>query len=129
MQRKDDADFDRILIKDLLVRCIIGVNESERREKQDVLISVCLWTDLKEASETDDIGKTVDYKKITKNIIAFVEKSDFFLVETLAENVAKICLIPERVKRAKVVVEKPGALRFAKSVGVEIVRERNQIRK
>jgi len=123
----NEHSSDKILIKDLLLRCIVGINESERREKQDVMINVALWTNLTEAAETDDIGKTVDYRRITKDIVKLVETSDFFLVETLAEGIAKVCLQHERVEKVMVVVEKPGALRFARSVGVEIFREKEKL--
>ena len=115
--------MDKIVIKDLLLRCIIGINEEERREKQDVLINIEMSLTFSEASKKDDITKTVDYKKINKKIIATVENSKFFLVETLAEKIAQICLDNVKIRKVKVSVEKPGALRFARSVGVEITRE------
>jgi len=124
MKNRDEHNSDKIVIKDLLLRCIIGTNESERREKQDVLINVAIWADLTQATETDDVSKTVDYKQITKDIVKLVEKSEFFLVETLAESVAKVCLQHERIEKVRVTVEKPGALRFARSVGVEILRRK-----
>jgi len=123
VERIGERAMDKILIKDLRLRCIIGVNEFERREKQDVTINVVLWSNLTEAARTDDIGKTVDYKEITKGIIKLVEGSQFCLVETLAEKIAKNCLEHARVKKVRVTVEKPGALRFARSVGVSILRK------
>jgi D-erythro-7,8-dihydroneopterin triphosphate epimerase len=120
-----DETFDKILIKDLTVRCIIGVNEPERREKQDVLINITLWADFSEVSKTDDINNTVNYKEVNKHVIELVESSKYFLVETLAENVAKACLQHEKVRKVKVTVEKPGALRYTRSVGVEILRRRD----
>ena len=125
MKENNEESSDKILIKDLLLRCIIGVNEFERKEKQDVVINVAIWSDLAEAVKSDDIRKAVDYKKITKDIISLVEKSEFFLVETLAEKIAQNCLKHDKVKKVKVTVEKPGALRFARSVGVEIVRKKD----
>jgi dihydroneopterin aldolase/D-erythro-7,8-dihydroneopterin triphosphate epimerase len=124
MEDRNELNSDKILIKDLLLRCVIGISEPERREKQDVLINVAIWTDLTQAAETDDVSKTVDYKQITKDIVKLVEKSEFFLVETLAESVAKVCLQRERIEKVRVTVEKPGALRFARSVGVEILRRK-----
>ncbi len=115
---------DRIEIKDLLLRCIIGLNEEERRAKQDVLINLLLWTDIRAAAASDDIGETVNYRTLTKRVIEHVEASQYFLVETLVERLAEICLQDPRVARVEVSVEKPGALRFARSVGVRIVRER-----
>ena len=124
MEKRGERAMDKILIKDLRLRCIIGVNEFERREKQDVTINVVIWSNLTEAAKTDDIGKTVDYKEITKGIIKLVEGSEFCLVETLAEKIAESCLEHERIKKVRVTVEKPGALRFARSVGVRIVRRK-----
>ena len=125
MERDDKQNSDKILIKDLILKCIIGVNDSERKEKQNVVINITLWSDFTKAIKTDDIGKTVDYKKINKSIIELVEKSKFFLVETLADRIAQLCLQNERVRKVKVKVEKLGALRFARSVGVEILRKRD----
>ncbi len=116
--------FDKILIRDLLLRCIIGVNDYERKEKQDVVINLVIWADITGAEETDDIKKTLNYREVNKEIIQLVESSQFFLIETLAERIAQTCLRYEKVKKAKVTVEKPGALRFARSVGVEIIRQR-----
>lgn len=128
MENDREEDLDQILIKDLLLRCIIGVNEFERREKQDVMVNVTIFSNLTEAAKTDDIRKTVDYKQITKDIIKLVESSEFFLVETLAENIAQSCLKQERISKVKVAVDKPGALRFARSVGVEIIRRKDQLK-
>lgn len=115
--------MDKIFIKNLLLRCIIGINELERREKQDVLINIEMSLDFFEATCTDDITKSVNYKEINKNIISMVENSQFFLVETMAERIAQICLENVKIKKVKVSVEKLGALRFAQSVGVKIIRE------
>jgi len=117
--------MDKIFIKDLYLRCIIGINEFERREKQDVIINVILWTDLRKAGKTDRFEDTVDYKQIKKNIVDMVENSQFYLIEALAERIADICLENPEVKKVQVNVEKPGALRFARSVGVEIMRDRS----
>ena len=118
------AKFDKIRINDLLLRCIIGVNDWERTQKQDVLINVILVTDLKLPCQTDNLEDSVDYKEIKKEIIAMVEDSSFNLIERLAGEIAKICLSHSAVNAVWVRVDKPGALRFAKSVGVEIFRTR-----
>jgi FolB domain-containing protein len=118
--------MDKILIKDLFARCIIGINEEERREKQDVVINVEISADLKKACLTDRFEDTVDYRSIKKKILAMVESSTFFLIEALAEKIAGICLDGKGVESVRVVVEKPSALRFARSVGVEIVREKGR---
>jgi len=116
--------MDRILIKDLLVRCIIGVHDEERRDKQDVLINLSLSVDLQKAGMSDRLEDSVDYRSLNKQILRMVESSQFHLVESLAQAVADICLGNPSIKEASVRVEKPGALRFARSVGVEIVRRR-----
>jgi FolB domain-containing protein len=124
MQKKGEREMDKILVKDLRLRCIIGINEFERREKQDVTVNVVMWSNLTEAAKTDDIRKSVDYKEVSKDIIKLVEGSQFRLVETLAEKIAESCLQHARVKKVRVTVEKPGALRFARNVGVSILRKR-----
>ncbi len=116
--------MDRILISDLAARCIIGVNEEERREKQDVLINITLYADLSNACRSDRFEDTVDYRSIKKRIVKMVEESNYFLIEALAEAVAEICLSAPKIVEAKVRVEKPSALRFARTVGVEIARSR-----
>lgn len=113
---------DQIHIKDLLLRTIIGINDEERRNRQDVLINITLFADLRPAGVSDQIADAVNYRTITKQIIAMVEASSFFTVEKLAAEIAAICLAEARVEAAQVRVEKPGALRFARSVGVEIYR-------
>ncbi|QDT26702.1 dihydroneopterin aldolase [Gimesia panareensis] len=115
---------DQILISDLLLRTIIGINEEEREKKQDVLINISMQVDLKAAGHSDQIKDAVNYRTITKEIIDLVENSRFQLVETMAHEVARICLSDERVECAEVRIEKPGALRFARSVGVSVARRR-----
>lgn len=115
--------MDRILIHDLLVRCVIGVREEERREKQDVVINLALSMDLRKAGKSDAVSDTLDYRAVKKRIIALAENSRYRLVEALAEAVAALCLEYPDVKQVQVRLEKPGALRFARSVGVEITRE------
>ena len=115
---------DTILVKDLHLRCVIGANDWERKVQQDVLINVEVEADLRPAAASDDLADALDYKTIAKRIISMVETSEFFLVEALAEEIARLCLEDERARSARVRVEKPGALRFARSVGVEIHRTR-----
>jgi FolB domain-containing protein len=118
--------MDRILITDLAVRCVIGVNEEERRERQDVLINLEIGADLSAACRSDRFEDTVDYRALKKKVAAMAEASRYHLVEALAEAVADLCLGFPGVREARVRVEKPGALRFAKSAGVEIVRPRRE---
>ena len=117
--------MDKILIKDLLLRGIVGINPDERVNQQDILLNLVLFADIRPAAATDDIEDAVNYKSITKRIIRHVEESSDFLVEKLVSDIARIVLteFPD-VQRAIVRVEKPGALRFARSVGIEIERTR-----
>jgi len=118
-----DGKLDKIHIRDLLLRCIIGVYDSERENKQDILINIILYADLSKACETDNIDDTVDYKVIKKKIVNMVESSSFNLIERLAERVADICLENRKVRKVNVMIDKTGALRFARSVAIEIERE------
>jgi dihydroneopterin aldolase/D-erythro-7,8-dihydroneopterin triphosphate epimerase len=117
--------MDRIFIEDLLARCIIGINPDERREKQDIIINIILETDLRTAGKSDRFEDTVDYRGVKKNVLAMVECSQCFLIEALAERIAGACLENPGVQQVTVAVRKPSALRFARSVGVEIVRKRD----
>ena len=118
---------DRIQIQDLLLRTIIGINAEERRNRQDVLINVVLYADTRAAGASDEIEDAVNYRTITKRVIKRVEESEFYLVEKMAAEVAAICLQDPRVEAVDVRVEKPGALRFARSVGVEVHRRRSEM--
>jgi FolB domain-containing protein len=116
---------DCIVIRDLLARGILGVNDWEREQPQDILVNLTLFTDLRRAGMSDDIADTVNYRTLTKGILALVESSSRYTVEALAADIARHCLRTESVQRVQVRVEKPGALRFARSVGVEIERTRD----
>ena len=118
---------DRIYIKDLLLRAIIGINDEERRNRQDVLINITMFADTMAAGVSDDIADAVNYRTITKRVIQLVEGSKFYLVEKMAAEIADVCLQDPRVERAQVSVEKPGALRFARSVGLTIERWQNDV--
>lgn len=119
-----DKPFDQIHIRDLQFRCIIGTDDIERKDKQDVVVNLTLEADLRKACDSDQIADTVDYKIIKKQIVAMGENSSFHLIETLAQRIADICLAHPQVYRVRVLVEKPAALRFARTVGVEIERDR-----
>lgn len=112
---------DRILVRDLLLRGIIGLNDWEREKPQDILINLTLDFDCHAAGASDDVADALNYRTLTKAVIAHVEASAHYLVEALAAEIARICL-EHGAERALVRVEKPGALRFARSVGVEISR-------
>ncbi len=118
---------DFIDITDLHMRTIIGINPDERVNKQDVYVNVTLETDCRPAAASDDITDAVNYRDLCKNIIDLVEGSKFLLVEKMADEIARVCLADERVPWVRVKVDKPGALRFAQSVGVTIERTRDDV--
>ena len=117
-------EMDRIQISDLVVSGIIGINADERVNKQDVRINATLWVDTHLAAVSDDIADAVNYRTITKTIIGHIEQGEPMLVERLVSEIAGICLYDERVQQVEVTVEKPGALRHARSVGITITRSR-----
>lgn len=118
--------MDKVFIKDLLVRGIIGIRDWEREKAQDILINVTVFTDMRRAAESDSINDCVDYSALAKKIQAHAETAERLTVEALANDLARICLAQKGVQKAIVRVEKPGAVRFAKSVGVEVERSRDE---
>lgn len=118
--------MDKVIIHDLLVRGIIGVNDWERKRAQDILINITIFTDTRRAAETDNIADCVNYSTMSKRIQAHAESAGRLTVEALANDLAKICLEDKGVQKVILRVEKPGAVRFAKSVGVEIERSRDE---
>ncbi len=116
---------DYVNIDDLQLRTIIGINPDERVNLQDIFVSIRLQTDTRAAGTSDDIADAVNYRTLTKEVIDLVESTQYFLVEKLAEEIARVCLQDERVARVSVRLRKPGALRFARSVGVTIERSRS----
>ena len=115
---------DLVLINDLRLRCIIGINPEERVNRQDVTINIRISNDNRPAAASDRIEDAVNYRSITKTVIALVEESEFFLVERMAEEIARAVLDDPNAHAATVEVLKPGAVRFAESVGVRIHRQR-----
>jgi len=118
--------MDKVIIKNLLVRGIIGIRDWERKRAQDILINIILYTDTRQAANTDDINDCADYSTISKKVQAHAERIGRFTVEALANDLAALCLQENNVLKAIVRVEKPGAVRFAESVGVEIERTRDE---
>ena len=115
---------DKLVINDLLLRGIVGLNEWEREKKQDILINLTVFVDTRAAGESDDVDDSLNYRTLTKAIIRYVEDSSHYLVEALAASIAKIAILDFGAEGVIVRVEKMGALRFARSVGVEIERQR-----
>lgn len=118
--------MDKIYIRDLLVRCIVGIYPEERENKQDVVINIEMGCDLSAAAASDQIEDTVNYKSVKKEIMALVESSAFLLIERMAGEIASLCLACPGVRQVRVTVDKPGALRFARSVAVELFRTRTK---
>lgn len=114
--------MDKIIIKDLVARGIIGLNDWEREKPQEMIINIVIFTDIRKAGETDDIQYSVNYRTIAKKVLAHAESAARLTVEALAEDIARICLQEPNAQKAVVRVEKPGAVRFSQSVGVEIER-------
>lgn len=120
--------MDQIFISDLIARGIIGVNDSEREKPQDILINIILFGDLNQAGKSDDIKDSINYRTVAKRVIAHVEAAQRFTVEALATELAYLCLEEPGVQKVRVRVEKPGAVRFSRSVGVEIEREKEAMK-
>ena len=114
--------MDKVFIENLEIETIIGIFGWEREVKQIVRISLEMSFDISNAGKSDNIDDALDYKKIGKSIVNLVENSSFFLVEKMAEEIASLVLKNEQIEEIKLRVEKPGALRGSKSVGVEILR-------
>jgi len=120
-------ELDRVFIRDLLVRGIEGINPEERTNRQDIVVNVTLWADTRGAGASDDIADAVNYRTIAKAIIRHIEEGQPMLVERLVAEIARLCCESDpRVQALEVTVEKPGALRFARSVGVTIHRSREE---
>ena len=116
--------MDKILIRDLLARGVIGVYAWERERPQDILINLTIETDLRPAGQRDALQDGIDYDALTRQVLSHVAEARRFTVEALADDIAAICLKNPNARRVWVRVEKPGAVRFARSVGVEIERSR-----
>jgi 7,8-dihydroneopterin aldolase/epimerase/oxygenase len=115
---------DRIFLRGLTAQCIIGFIEWERRVKQTVVIDLELPVDCRRASASDDVAETVDYKKVAKRVLAYIEASEFKLVETLAHRLALLLLEEFGMEWVRISVNKPGAIRNSRDVGVSIERSR-----
>lgn len=118
--------LDKIRIRDLRVRCRVGVTPQERRLPQELLVTVTLHADLRRACRTDDLRHTIDYSILKKAILAESEARSFKLIEHLAERIAGHSLQFPLVQQVEVRVQKPGALRFAYCSEVEISRTREK---
>jgi 7,8-dihydroneopterin aldolase/epimerase/oxygenase len=114
--------MDKIFLSALTVECIVGIWDWERRVKQTVIIDLEMATDIRRAAASDRIEDTIDYKKVAKRLLAFVGESQFNLVETLTEQIARVVVTEFGVSWVKVRLNKQGAIRGARDVGIEIER-------
>jgi 7,8-dihydroneopterin aldolase/epimerase/oxygenase len=114
--------MDIIFLGGLEIQTIIGIYDWERTTKQTVVLDIEMAFDIKKAAETDDISYTLDYKTVSKRVIAFVESSQFFLVEKLTEEIAQLILNEFKISRVKITLNKKGAIRGANDVGIIIER-------
>ncbi len=109
-----------VYIENLQLRAIIGTNDWERETAQDIILNIQFRYDAERAAQTDSIEEAVDYKALKQEIISFVESSKFFLLEKLCRDVLNLIMRKEKVLSAKVRIDKPNALRYAKSVAIEM---------
>lgn len=114
--------MDKIFLSQLSVECIVGIWDWERRVKQTVIIDVEMAVDIRKAAATDHIDDTIDYKRVAKRLLAFVGESQYQLVETLTEAIARVIVTEFGVSWVKVRLNKRGAIRGARDVGIEIER-------
>lgn len=121
-----EGALDQVFISGLETYCIVGVNPWEREVQQKVRLDIVMECDTRPAAASDDMALAVDYRAVAKAVLEMVTNSRFFLVEALAEAVAgEILKLQPRVEAVTVTVAKPGAVRFAESVGVRIHRRRD----
>lgn len=114
--------MDIVYINDLKIDTIIGIYDWEREVRQTISLDLEMGTDIRQAAATDDIQYTLNYKAVSKRLIDFIEGSEFFLVETMAEQVAKIVREEFKVPWLRLRIGKPGAIRGARDVGIIIER-------
>lgn len=117
--------MDKIIIKGLKTKCIIGDYDWERKRPQKIILDFELETDLKRVAQKDELATDMlDYSRLAKEVLKFVEKSSYRLIETLAEGIANLCLKKFLVAGVRLRVAKPGAIKAAEAAIVEIYRSR-----
>ena len=121
--------MDKIFIHALKTEAIIGIFDWERQVKQTVIVDIEISADIRKAALSDSIGDTLNYKKVAKRVLAFVEGSQFHLVETLAEHIAMLLLEDFGIGWVRISLSKPGAIRNSRDVGVTLDRDRNDLEK
>jgi dihydroneopterin aldolase len=116
--------MDVIFLSGLTTECIIGIWDWERRVKQKIVVDLEMGADIRRAASTDSIDDTLDYKRVAKRLLAFVAESEFQLVETLTERIAQIVVTEFGVPWVRVRLNKQGAIRGARDVGILVERRR-----
>ena len=114
--------MDIVFIRELQIECVIGIYDWERKIRQRISLDIDMATDIQKAANSDNIDDTLSYKTVAKRLIAFVEDSEFELVETLAEKICAIIREEFKVPWVRLALHKPGAVRGSRSVGVIIER-------
>jgi FolB domain-containing protein len=118
--------MDKIIIEDLEVLCTIGYNEWEQNQKQRLVLNLTVFADLDKVSKSDRLEDTVDYFKLSTQILELVENNRRLSLEALAGDLAELCLTDPLVQQVIVRLDKPGAISQASSAGIEIIRHRNK---
>lgn len=121
--------MDKIFIHALKTEAIIGIFDWERQVKQTVIIDIEFSADIRKAALSDSIEDTLNYKRVAKRVLAFVEESKFHLVETLAERIAMLLLEEFAISWVALSLSKPGAIRSSRDVGVTLERDRSDLEK
>jgi len=116
--------MDKIFLLELKTEAIIGIFDWERQVKQTVLIDLEMSADVRKAAITDSIEDTLNYKRVAKRLLECIDTTSFHLVETLAEYIAMLVIEEFHVSWIKVTLNKPGAIRSSRSVGIIIERDK-----
>jgi len=116
--------MDKIFIRALKTETIIGIFDWDRQVKQTVVVDIEMGIDIRNAARSDSIDDTMNYKKVAKRVLAFVEESSFHLVETLGERIAMLILEEFAISEVRIALSKPGAVRSSRDVGVILERDR-----
>jgi dihydroneopterin aldolase len=119
--------MDKIFIHALKTEAIIGIFDWERQVKQTVIIDLEFGADIRKAALTDSIDDTLNYKRVAKRVLAYVEASKFHLVETLVEHIAMLLLEEFAISWVGISLSKPGAIRGSRDVGVKLERNRDDL--
>jgi len=119
---KEEKLMDLVYIHELAIDTIIGIYDWEREQKQTVIINLEMGTDIRPAAASEDIEKALDYKQVAKRLIAFVEAAEFLLIESMAEQIARLVMDEFKVPWLRLQLSKPGAVTGSKDVGVIIER-------